>query len=232
MESSSLGGEKNMKFHGFPLYALVLSLLLHGVALGLLSPWPQDTAAALLPVPLQGRLLPAPAATPAAAKPAPGEAAPSPAPLAQAAPPAAVAPAPSFAGTASPGAGEAAGGTRAQAAGMPANVAPADARREEGPDAAGLRQFRLALAGEARRLRNYPEAARRAGLAGTVEVRVAVDAGGALRRADLTRTSGHALLDTAALEMLREAAGRTALPESLRGLSFAVLLPVVFEVED
>jgi protein TonB len=101
-----------------------------------------------------------------------------------------------------------------------------------GPDAAGLRQFRLALAGEARRHRSYPEAARRAGLSGTAEVRVAVAAGGATRSAELSRSSGHAELDAAALEMLSRAALRTPLPDSLRGQDFAVLLPVVFEVEE
>ncbi|MBS3934839.1 MAG: TonB family protein, partial [Sulfuritalea sp.] len=83
----------------------------------------------------------------------------------------------------------------------------------------------------ARRVRNYPEAARRDGLTGTAEVRVTVDAR-AGRRTELSRSSGHPLLDAAALEMLRTAAARAPLPESLRGREFAVLLPVVFEVED
>jgi len=112
----------------------------------------------------------------------------------------------------------------------PVTVALA-APTDHGPDAAGLRQFRLALAGEARRFRSYPEAARREGMAGTAEVRVLVN-GGAQRQTELARSSGHALLDTAALDMLRAAAARTALPESLRCQEFAVLLPVVFEVEE
>jgi protein TonB len=100
------------------------------------------------------------------------------------------------------------------------------------PDAAGLRQYRLALASEARRYRRYPEAARRAGLAGTAEVRVSIAASGVAAQTELTRSSGHAQLDTAAVEMLRLAAERTALPEALRHRQFAVLLPVVFEVEE
>ncbi|MDP1527491.1 MAG: TonB family protein [Rhodocyclaceae bacterium] len=100
------------------------------------------------------------------------------------------------------------------------------------PDAAGLRQYRLALASEARRYRRYPEAARRAGLAGTVEVRVSITASGVAAQTELTRSSGHAQLDTAALEMLRLAAERTKLPDALRNRQFAVLLPVVFEVEE
>jgi protein TonB len=112
----------------------------------------------------------------------------------------------------------------------PVTVALA-APTDHGPDAAGLRQYRLALAGEARRFRSYPEAARREGMAGTAEVRVSVGAG-VQRQTELVRSSGHAMLDTAALGMLRAAAARTALPESLRGQEFAVLLPVVFEVEE
>lgn len=113
----------------------------------------------------------------------------------------------------------------------PVTVALATKSEARGPDAAGLRLYRLALASEARQFRRYPEAARRAGLAGTAEVRVTVGAG-ALRQTELTRSSGHALLDGAALDMLRAAAARTLLPDSLRGQEFAVLLPVVFEVED
>lgn len=112
-----------------------------------------------------------------------------------------------------------------------ANVALAPIHPLSGPDAAGLRQYRLALAGEARRFRSYPEAARRDGLAGTAEVRISVSAGIA-RQTELARSSGHAVLDSSALEMLRAAAASALLPESLRGQEFAVLLPVVFEVDD
>lgn len=101
-----------------------------------------------------------------------------------------------------------------------------------GPDAAGLRQYRLALAGEAKRFRRYPEMARRTGLSGTAEVRVVVTAAGGGRQTALNRSSGHASLDAAALEMLRQAVERAELPASLRGQNFAVLLPVVFEVEE
>jgi protein TonB len=100
------------------------------------------------------------------------------------------------------------------------------------PDAAGLRQYRLALASEARRYKRYPEAARRAGLAGTVEVRIKVATSGAAPQTELTRSSGVAQLDAAALEMLHRAAERTVLPEVLRNRPFAVLLPVVFEVAE
>ncbi|MDO8958335.1 MAG: TonB family protein [Rhodocyclaceae bacterium] len=113
----------------------------------------------------------------------------------------------------------------------PATAALAQEINERGAHAAGLRQFRLALAVEARRFRRYPDAAERAGLAGTAEVRVTVETGVPARRVDLNRSSGHAVLDAAALEMLRQAVTRAALPESLQGRNFVVLLPVVFETE-
>lgn len=115
--------------------------------------------------------------------------------------------------------------------GGPAAVA-LEAVETQGPDAAGLRQYRLALAGEAKRFRRYPETARRTGLSGTAEVRVVVTAGGAGRQTALNRSSGHAVLDEVALEILRKAADRAELPAALRGQNFAVLLPVVFEVEE
>jgi protein TonB len=124
------------------------------------------------------------------------------------------------------------GGVVSRTTAGPATVAMAKELSDRGANAAGLRQFRMALAVEARRFRRYPEAARRDGLTGTAEVRVMVETGLPARRVDLSRSSGYAVLDTAALEMLRQAVTRVELPESLRGQSFAVLLPVVFEVEE
>jgi len=129
-------------------------------------------------------------------------------------------------------ASETPGGVVSRATSGPATVALAKEADERGANAAGLRQFRMALAVEARRFRRYPEVARRDGLAGTAEVRVTIETGLPVRRVDLSRSSGYAVLDAAALEMLRQAVTRVVLPESLRGQSFAVSLPVVFEVEE
>mgnify|MGYP003508428869 CR=1 FL=1 len=94
----------------------------------------------------------------------------------------------------------------------------------------GLRQYRLALAREARRFKRYPEQALQAGIGGTAEVRVELE-GGALPVTRLARSSGHEALDAAALDMMRRAAPRTTVPELLRGQTFAVSLPVVFDLE-
>jgi protein TonB len=100
----------------------------------------------------------------------------------------------------------------------------------EGIDADGLRKFRLDLATQARRSKNYPSRALAAGWRGTVEVRLTVEGAGLLREPELVHSSGYVLLDDAALDMLARAAAQTAIPESLTGRTFSVVLPVVFDV--
>lgn len=236
MFSLSRQPEKTHESSGVPWRALAGSLALHALALGMFAGVPLAELAGVPPAaPLRAELRAAPEAVTGAAAPVP-RAAPAlqrraavtaPAPAAADAVP----PAPSLVVAPAVVPSEAVGGAPfARFAPEPVTVAMATLS-ERGPDAAGLRQYRLALAGEARRFRSYPETARRAGMAGTAEVRVSV-AAGAPRQMELARSSGHAILDTAALDMLRAAAARTTLPESLRGQEFAVLLPVVFEVED
>lgn len=121
---------------------------------------------------------------------------------------------------------------RAEAA--PVAAAPA-APKASAPSSDGsaesMRQYRLALAVEARRYRRYPPRALEAGIGGTTELRIEVADGG-MPEVTLARPSGDASLDAAALEMMRKAAPRTALPEALRRRSFAVSLPIVFDPEE
>lgn len=102
----------------------------------------------------------------------------------------------------------------------------------DSPDSDGLRQYRIALAVEAKRFKRYPARAVELGLGGTVEIRVAVADGGEARDVDLARSSGHTVLDDAALDMIRKAAPRTALPERLQRGGFSVSLPVVFDLAE
>lgn len=114
----------------------------------------------------------------------------------------------------------------------PVAAATLPAQPGTGLDADGLRSYRLSLATQARRFRRYPARALEAGWSGTVEVRVTVAADAAGPVAELVRPSGHGALDEAALEMLRQAAPATPVPESLRGRVFAVSLPVVFDLPE
>lgn len=267
MESSNWQAEQARKLRGFPLRALIVSLLLHALLLYALAPQFAQESDKVFPAPvLQGVLVPelalpsravvAPASSKPLAETVPPrltrESAPVAAPAVpqQAAPPvstpAAVPPlvpavgsmvAPTLSQPLAPGKilGSTSGGGRDQAVRQTPGAAPTalvPESDERGLNAAGVRQFRLALAREARQFRRYPEAAQRTELTGTAEVRVTVESAGMVRRVDLSLSSGHGVLDKAALEMLRQAVSRVELPESLRGRNFAVLLPVVFEVEE
>jgi protein TonB len=233
MESSQRQTEKTSDPAGVPWRAVAGSLGLHLLVLAMLVPQfapegrqvPPDRV-------LQGRLTSSPVPVEEKVQFAPQVVAAKPVSTHRTTPliaPAAVPPAPTFEPQPSATA-ETGGLPAAPEVVSPATVAVAQEWRDAGPDAAGLRQYRLSLAGEAKRFRRYPEAARREGLSGTAEIRVAVMAGE--RLAELSRSSGHAALDAAALDMLKQAASRAQLPESLRGRQFAVLLPVVFEVEE
>lgn len=112
----------------------------------------------------------------------------------------------------------------------PQSVAPTPDRPADGVDAEGLRSYRMALAREARRFKRYPRPALEAGWAGMAEVTVAVSPVGAAGDAHISRSSGHLILDEAALEMMARALATTAVPPVLLGQAFAVSLPVVFEL--
>lgn len=235
MFSLSRQPEKTHESGGVPWRALAGSLALHALALGVFAGVPLAELVGVAPAaPLRADLRPAPEAIAVAVAAAPRATPDRRRPPVMSAPAQAavdaVPPALSLAEAPAVPREPAGGIAVSRTAPEPVTVAVA-AVSERGADAAGLRQYRLALAGEARRFRSYPETARRAGMAGTAEVRVSV-AAGAPRQTELARSSGHPILDTAALEMLRAAAASTTLPESLRGQEFAVLLPVVFEVEE
>ena len=116
------------------------------------------------------------------------------------------------------------GGARPQA---PTGAAPVAG---DGLDADGVRQYRLALATQARRYKRYPASALEANIGGTAEIRVAVATGGLPQDVQLARSSGNDQIDDAALDMIRKAAPRTLVPELLRSRAFVVSLPVVFDL--
>lgn len=113
---------------------------------------------------------------------------------------------------------------------MVAAVAPAELRREaELPEgyADALRGYRVALARQAKRHRRYPPAAEEMGLGGLSEIEV-VQPASAPPELRIKKTSGHELLDQAALETLRRSVGTVELPPQLKGRRFVVSLPVEF----
>jgi len=196
-----------------------------------------------------------PAAPPAPVAPAPAPAAMP--PVADA--PAAVSPAPVVTAPAAPGpadsvvasetpiaseppGGGAAGGEGAMGGDGAAAVSAASEGRG-GADGGGT--LALAIPGEGgagvygpylaalrRRLQaalEYPAAARRRGLSGTVHLEIALEATGHVSDVLLVRSSSHAVLDTAALDAARNLR-RVPFPPDVRPRALRVRLPVVFEL--
>jgi protein TonB len=118
-------------------------------------------------------------------------------------------------------------GAAAAAAGVAA--ASAGPAAGEGLDPEGVRRYRLALAAQVRRFKRYPPQALEADIGGTAEIRIAVAADGVPGEVLLGRSSGSGLLDDAALDWVKRAVPRTAVPEPLRGRAFVVSLSVVFD---
>lgn len=112
-------------------------------------------------------------------------------------------------------------------------AATAELRREpELPEgyADALRGYRVALARQAKRYRLYPPAAQEMGLGGRSEVEVVLPAAAA-PEVRIKKTSGHQVLDQAALEMLRRSVRGVELPPPLKGRRLTVALPVEFVPE-
>ena len=221
-------------------YALAASLFLHVLVLWPHVPRLLDRNA---PLPLQATLLtaPAPVTSPTAplAIPAARPAAPPPKAVADSTvpKPAVIEPAAPVASTGTPPPASAAPGRPAapvESDAPPSGVAEGAALSESsasGQALEGLRGYRLAVASQARRFKRYPAQAMEAGWTGTTEVRVDVGADGRPRPASVTKSAGHELLDRAALTMIDAGALRARVPDSLRGKAFAVMLPVVFNLD-
>ena len=109
-------------------------------------------------------------------------------------------------------------------------VAAAQADINVGPAADGIRRYRLTLASQAKRFRQYPALASASGWQGTAEIRLDIRGEGRAPDVRLLRSSGRDLLDQAALTMIATAADRAEIPPVLRGQIFAVTLPVVFNL--
>lgn len=98
------------------------------------------------------------------------------------------------------------------------------------PDPAAVARYRFAVARAV--VKRYPPLAIERGLEGVARVRLAMAGAAMPPRVTVEATSGHVLLDEEAKEMIRRAASRAAIPEPLRGRSFAIDLPVRFDLAD
>ncbi|WP_346908218.1 TonB family protein [uncultured Roseibium sp.] len=80
-----------------------------------------------------------------------------------------------------------------------------------------------------RRAKRYPSQARRDRLQGTATVSFTVARSGAVSGVRLARSSGHSLLDQAALEMVHRASPMPKVPDDIRGSKLSFTVPVRFD---
>ncbi len=108
---------------------------------------------------------------------------------------------------------------------------PRDDSAELRARAAAERSLYGLLADAVSREKFYPKAARRAGRTGTVRVRVALDADGAIADFSALPGAAHASLTAGALETLRRVAKDFSVPAELRpALPAAFVVPVIYEL--
>jgi protein TonB len=93
---------------------------------------------------------------------------------------------------------------------------------------ASLSDYRSKVAARLRRARSYPAAARAENLTGTATVTFTINTGGGVGRASLAKSSGHRILDQAALDMVARAAPFPPLPAGA-GNSITITVPVRFD---
>ena len=92
-----------------------------------------------------------------------------------------------------------------------------------------MSDYRAKVAARLRRARSYPAAARAENLTGTATVTFTIRTGGDVGRVSLAKSSGHRILDQAAVEMVHRAAPFPPLPQGA-GNSITVTVPVRFDV--
>jgi protein TonB len=100
------------------------------------------------------------------------------------------------------------------------------------PDARGrasVSSYQAKATAHLLRYRSYPQEARRQGIRGTVQLAFTVNAGGRVVGVSLTRSSGSATLDNAALAMVRRASPFPPLPPGL-GSSTTIRAPIRFSI--
>lgn len=80
--------------------------------------------------------------------------------------------------------------------------------------------------------KSYPKIAQMRGWQGECLLDLKIDSSGNLLSANIKESSGHESLDNQALEMVRKASPFPAPPETLRGRSFNITVPVSFKLEN
>ena len=113
-----------------------------------------------------------------------------------------------------------------------AEVKNAEVKNAEVKNAEGIGEYRLGLAREARRFKRYPTVARENAWTGVVVLMIQGAASSAVPMVSIDQSSGHAVLDAQALEMVEKATRLAPLPVSLMGKRFVISLPIHYRLDD
>lgn len=108
--------------------------------------------------------------------------------------------------------------------------APSISAKTPNPDL--MRQYRLALAREARRHKRYPALARSRGWEGLVTVGIEVPLPGAAPQLSIEGSCGVDYLDRLALDMITLSVRSVDLPEGLKGRAFSIQVPVRYALDE
>jgi protein TonB len=100
------------------------------------------------------------------------------------------------------------------------------------PEADSLAQYRMEIIELARRFKRYPRIAQDNNWTGTASVRMVIGADGAIESLTVRSSAGHAILDQEAINMLRTAKSKAAIPTALRGKTITLDVPVIFNIKD
>ena len=95
---------------------------------------------------------------------------------------------------------------------------------------AALQLYTYKLVQTGMNIRSYPAAAQARGEEGSVTVEIRMDANGKVDAANLIESSGHASLDSHALDLLGQAVPMTEIPAALHNRAFAFRVVLSFKL--
>lgn len=104
----------------------------------------------------------------------------------------------------------------------------ADAKTNDGGTKARS-NYKGKVVAKLRRAKRYPKKARRGNLSGTARVSFTISQSGSVSGVRLARSSGHAILDTAALDMVRRASPMPKFPSDIKRSKMTLQVPVRFD---
>lgn len=95
-----------------------------------------------------------------------------------------------------------------------------------------LGRYGVGLKAQMKRYFVYPRAAKDNNLEGTLELALVIGANGMISELSVVKSSGHDVLDRAAMDFVRKAKPLVPIPEGLRGREFRLEIPVEFSLKD